>query len=172
MEVLCQTFGVTVVPFSFTELPQWMLQHHRIHAQRWLFFLHYLRSIPVSESDGRPPYDWLLFSDARDVVFQRDPFMTVQRQGSGPGLYVAMEVQHATIGGCRFNSGWVRDQYGDVVLHQLQDASISCSGTTMGSWHSAMVYLEHLTHELSTRDGRSMFGTDQGVCVACCVCCS
>jgi hypothetical protein len=90
--------------------------------------------------------------------------MTVQRQGSGPGLYVAMEVQHATIGSCDVNSDWVRDQYGDVVLHQLQHATISCSGTTMGSWHSAMAYLERLTYELNTRDGRSNSGTDQGVC--------
>lgn len=129
------------------------LHHLSYNAYRYYLYLGFLRQ-------GTAPFEHVMITDVRDVLFQRDPF----DYAWGRGLHCALEDERMTIGSCPFNSRWVRGHMGDEALAAVSGQTISCSGTTVGDHDSMLGYLEHMTgHFLPFAGGECMGGFDQGV---------
>lgn len=83
------------------------------------------------------PDAWIFLVDARDTVFQSDPFADVPRK-TDPSLksgllYFFGESTEATrLGRSKFNRKWLTNAYGGVVATALAEKPTICSGTTMG----------------------------------------
>jgi hypothetical protein len=91
---------------------------------------------------------WAFVFDFRDVFFQRDPFPLVDRSPSAPNLHLFAENRDVkTVGTCRFNSGWLNcwDPTLKTVYH---NASVMCSGSTLGSVPAMKRYAERMLAEM------------------------
>lgn len=106
-----------------------------------------------------PVYDSVMFVDARDTVFQSDIFSHMR---NGEGLYVFQEQRPRTISECGWNSGWVKDCYGDAGLAKVGRSVISCSGTTLGSWKDVLAYIDAMADALEDSKCERN-GIDQGI---------
>jgi 2-polyprenyl-3-methyl-5-hydroxy-6-metoxy-1,4-benzoquinol methylase len=74
-----------------------------------------------------PTVDRVIMSDTRDMVYQDNPF----RFFSDSDLELSAET--ITIKQCeRWNSGWIRQMYGEEVLQQVRDQHILCGGMMAG----------------------------------------
>ena len=105
-------------------------------------------------------YDRILISDVRDVVFQLDPFAFDWPNG----LNCTLEDRSVTVGGCPFNSHWVREHLGADALARIADKPIACSGTSVADHDSMLEYLGLMTDRLAPPTlGERMAGFDQGV---------
>lgn len=114
-----------------------------------------------------------LLTDVRDVFFQADPLARLsQREGlhgtSAAGkdaLAVFLEYFNArtgnvAIGDDYFNSGWIRDCWGDAGLARLAKKPIACAGVLAGSRTALQRYLTVWQKEQQLHGGRC---NDQGV---------
>jgi hypothetical protein len=107
-------------------------------------------------------YQDVFICDNRDLVFQANVFGAIRAQSPLADLVVFYEASWQTIGNCRFNKGWV-DSCGGVA-ELLYNRSISCSGTTFGSFEGIKVYLDEMTKRMSITPLRCTDGgTDQGI---------
>jgi hypothetical protein len=122
------------------------------------------------------PQSWLLLIDARDTIFQANPFEHVPRQtgggrltaaaGAGRGnsgiLYFFGENMQATrIGKSKANNKWIRTAYGDEVGNALSSRPIICSGASMGEQVAVEQYLRAMVSE-ADETGTVLMGSDQG----------
>ena len=91
---------------------------------------------------------WAFVFDFRDVFFQRDPFPLVDRSPSAPNLHLFAENRDVkTVGTCRFNSAWLNCW--DHTLKQVyKNASVVCSGSTLGSVPAMKRYAERMLAEM------------------------
>ena len=120
----------------------------------WIWLQHYHKN------------SWIMILDARDSYFQRNPFVTVPRQ-SDPNvaqghLWFFGENANATrLGMSTKNRNWLRQGYGDKVLHALSEKPTICSGSTMGE---AVAMEQYLRAEINEKDETEvrMTGSDQG----------
>ena len=112
------------------------------------------------------PDSWILVVDARDTVFQSNPFADVPRttdptKKSGL-LYFFGENANATrIGKSKFNTKWITNAYGEVVAQHLKDKPIICSGASMGEQVAMEAYVRALVNE-GDETGTVLTGSDQG----------
>lgn len=122
--------GADILPF---ERPP-ALAHLPYNALRYFLYLDLLRQ-------AQRPYDRVLITDVRDVIFQRDPFSFPWADG----LNVTLEDARMTIGTCPYMTRWVTGHMGEAAWRALADKRISCSGTTVGDHAAMQDYLERLT---------------------------
>ncbi len=102
----------------------------------------------------------VLLSDARDVIFQRDPFDFPWPNG----LNVVLEHRGTSLGQCEHMRRWVTGHLGAARLAELADQPISCSGTTLGDVVAVRRYLEQMAAGLLPfAPGPGMAGYDQAV---------
>lgn len=123
------------------------------NAYRYLLYREFLRR------EG--PFERILISDVRDVVFQGDPFAHPWAEA----VNATLEDRRMTIGACPFATRWITGHLGRAAWEAIRDAPISCSGTTVAG-HAAMLdYLDRLIALLTPYEpGRErMAGYDQGV---------
>ncbi len=126
----------------------------RIEGFQSLRYTHYLNYI----QQLTPPVDYVMLSDVRDVIFQRDPF----DHHFDNDLEVFLESPSITIGNEPFNRGWIKNLYGEKTLHELSSNTVCCSGTTMGTRAGMERYLRLMIAELERHD-RPLGSHDQGV---------
>ncbi len=93
---------------------------------RWRHFLLFLRL-------HRSAYRQVLFVDARDTVFQGDPFPV-------DGLHVFAE--NGPIGASHFARRWFQLTYGTATWRRLGSRPFLCAGTTLGDAERALAYAE------------------------------
>ena len=86
----------------------------------------------------------VLITDVKDVVFQGDPFDFPMSDS----LHVAMENPHIRLRDEEWIVRWVIAGYGEAVLEELSDATISCAGTTMGPESRMKDYLRAMLEEI------------------------
>jgi len=91
-------------------------------------------------------YEWCFATDFRDVFFQADPFSSVL---NGYELILAEEFAGQTIGGCKYNSEWIRSCWGDMFLKEIAYNSPICSGTIMGSPKGFVSLRDRMLEEMS-----------------------
>lgn len=142
-------WGAEIAPFeragALADLPY--------NACRYFLYLDFLRR------EG--PFERILLSDVRDVVFQGDPFAHPWAEA----VNAVLEDRRMTVGTCPHAARWITGHLGRAAWEAIADRPISCSGTTVAG-HAAMLdYLERLTALLAPYEpGRPMMaGYDQGV---------
>jgi hypothetical protein len=127
--------------------------HVPYNAYRYFLYLDFLKKA------GRR-FELILLTDARDVIFQRDPFAYPWPEG----LNVGMEDGRMRIGGCGHMVRWLACHPLGTDGSELHDKPISCSGVTVGDHEAVLRYLESLTALLLPfSPGERMAGYDQGV---------
>jgi hypothetical protein len=116
----------------------------------WIWSLHY------------NPQQWILLLDARDSIFQLNPFLDSLPITNASTLYLFGENANATrLGRSRKNANWLRNAYGQFVLNALTNKPTLCSGSTMGNQRAIETYLRAMVNEWDETD-ISMTGADQG----------
>ena len=95
------------------------------------------------------------------MVFQSNPFdfTLADADASLKPVVFAAEEAVPTLGNEHWNSMWIRDCYGRDVLESIRNATISCSGTTLGPLSGMLVYMNDMCSEIA----RTQFAcNDQG----------
>ncbi len=88
----------------------------------------------------------ILLADARDVIFQANPFMYRRTEWKNADLIAFLESHpNKVISRCPFNSGWIEQCYGKKALRTIGRNVVSCSGTTMGTRNGILVYVSLLS---------------------------
>lgn len=62
-----------------------------------------------------------------------------------------------------WNSGWIKDCFGNDGLKAVEENVISCSGTTLGSWLAMKQYVSAMADSIKERKYCERNGVDQGV---------
>jgi hypothetical protein len=127
------------------------------NVARWAHF--------ADQLAARKDVERALCCDARDVVFQRDPFAIAQ----GDTVHLCEEHPSKPIGACIWTSSWIRYRYGDAALGPLSQKPSICSGIVIGRAACMRDWLAVLKGELTPpmRSTNYMAGYDQGVVNAC-----
>ncbi|KAL7562520.1 hypothetical protein ACA910_008227 [Epithemia clementina (nom. ined.)] len=113
------------------------------------------------------PSSWILLVDARDTVFQANPFEHLPRktdptEKSGLLYFFGENMDASLIGhSVRFNYRWINAAYGLEVAQSLKAKPIICSGTTMGEKVAVETYLRAMVAE-ADETGTVIMGSDQG----------
>lgn len=120
-----------------------------VHSFRFLLFRQFLAS-------NKDSYRYVMLTDTRDVLFQKDPFdFDIDHR-----LCVFLEDPSKTIGTCPFNAGWILKKYGRSEVSRLYNCEISCSGVTIGGISQILSYLAALHDHLLPPV--AFIGDDQG----------
>jgi len=106
--------------------------------------------------------DNVLLTDVRDVFFQSDPFVNLNRDL----ILVAREDQY--LRNCPYNSDWILSLYGEEYYNKIRDNFIYCSGTILGSKKEIQKTLEFMVSDLISRGvnldtGDNIKILDQGI---------
>lgn len=126
----------------------------KLEGYQSLRYRHYLNYLQKQA----PNTDFVMLSDVRDVIFQTDPFDHAFRND----LEVTLEANHLKIGQEPFNSRWIENLYGQIVLRKIGSSTISCSGTTLGTQAGMRRYLAEMDAEVM-KHGRPLGSHDQGI---------
>eukprot|EP00771_Trimastix_marina_P001526 gnl/Trimastix_PCT/2605.p1 GENE.gnl/Trimastix_PCT/2605~~gnl/Trimastix_PCT/2605.p1 ORF type:complete len:356 (+),score=22.02 gnl/Trimastix_PCT/2605:57-1124(+) len=137
-----------------SDLPTpWATMHPS--SYRYLLYQQYFNK--SSPSNNHPQRVLLL--DARDCVFQMNPFEYLNEDA----FYAFLERRGRSISQCGWNRGWVADCFGNSVANSIGDKTICCSGTSGGSWEAVKRYVDLQVGELLSRQSCERNGVDQGV---------
>eukprot|EP01038_Epipyxis_sp_PR26KG_P008082 gene8082-10949_t len=108
---------------------------------RWVLIYEYLKV-------EAPRYKRVWMIDVRDSFFQSDPFQFID--SSKPSLNVFNGVESIKIRDCGWNSGWVKDCFGDSTLRRIGANTIICSGVTAGTTDRVLEYVTLMKNIIST----------------------
>lgn len=94
--------------------------------------------------EQNPGYRLVMLSDARDVVFQANPFV-----GLEPGrLHAFLQDESLTYGKHNVDTDWYRGIYGADALATVQGRTIACAGTVFGDVPSLLALERKLFAEI------------------------
>lgn len=105
-------------------------------------------------------YDWLLLTDTRDVVFQKDPFDFARPDAD---LFFVQEDSRRKLGECHGNSTGMRNTFGEKVFEELKHKPISCSGTTWGNAKGITAYVDKMVSIILTKTPEELGIWDQSI---------
>jgi hypothetical protein len=135
-------------------------------STRWVLFYNYL----VAHAND---YNLIFLTDTRDLAFQGDLFEALSSSNAKNSvinsitnkyLHVFEEDKSGpSIVNCGWNSGWIRDCFGQEVLNQVGGNVISCSGTSGGDYEAVLMYLRKMQQHLLENVACERNGVDQGV---------
>jgi hypothetical protein len=127
-----------VLNIRWEAVPENMRSYHA-STLRWILYKDLL-----SEHEGyKMIYNRVWLLDVRDTYFQLDPFSFIAYSDTSPSsLHVFHGVESVSLGQCGWNSGWVRDCFGDTVLNRMKNVPILCSGTVAGTMDFIAEYIE------------------------------
>jgi len=124
-----------------------------LRYRRYLLYLQYLRYHGAR-------FDRVMLSDAKDVVFQLDPFSW----NPEPGVHFLLEEAQVRIGHCDLHRLWMSHQFGEDYVERHAEATVTCSGTTFGDTANILKYLECMvTTMMEAKDLATICGGDQGI---------
>jgi len=164
-KALCEKYDVTALPLTLSLLePEEMRKYHP-STYRWPLLLNVLNASlePKDPIIGQritaSTFGKVLLADIRDTAFSSDPFTIVET----PGLYAFGEDTRIANEG--WNSGWIKDCWGTVVLNQLVQKDVICSGIVMGTFTAVYAYLKAMTDKIVSADFQKCErnGVDQGI---------
>jgi hypothetical protein len=96
-------------------------------------------------------FDRMLITDVRDVFFQDNPFKHLSV------AELEFFAEPMSLSSCEYNSGNIKDLYGDHTLSQIGSNLILCAGTTIGTRNGILKYLKLMLaelHRLAEEKGR------------------
>jgi hypothetical protein len=120
------------------------------NSLRYVFYRAFLRKNALK-------YNWILHTDTRDVIFQKDPFLYYKE----PGLYCFLEDLSFRIKDNKYNSYWIKFGFGDEMFGQMANEPISCSGVTLGTTDAFLDYLDKMVDNIVRLPNTG--GLDQGI---------
>jgi hypothetical protein len=118
------------------------------------------------------PHAWILLVDARDTIFQTNPFGSVPRRRrrrttttnnstTGTLYFFGENVEATRLGRSASNRKWLQAAYGTYVADILADKPTVCSGATLGEQMALETYVRAMVAE-SDHTGTVLAGADQG----------
>lgn len=122
--------------------------------RRHLIYLQFLRA-------HRHEFDRVFLTDARDVLFQSDPF----GWNPGTGLHFFLLNDDYTVSSSQLYLNWTERQFPRTDYSKHRDKTVSCAGTTFGDTDAIITYLAQMVStSLRARKLRKIKGgDDQGV---------
>ena len=102
-------------------------------------------------------YDFVMLTDVRDVLFQRDPFAFAVPDG----LSVFLEDSRWNIGRCQHTANQIKRRFGGATLRAMCAQRVACAGTILGPTAAVREHLERVTQSFAGRITRKT--VDQGV---------
>lgn len=121
------------------------------NSLRYILYYLYLKNA------GSEQIDRIMFSDIRDVIFQKNPFDYNYK----PGLYCFLEDADTKIKDEKHNSFWIQHGFGPEELSKIGHNTICCSGVTIGDYVSIIDYLEKMINHIIKL--KNVGGLDQGI---------
>ena len=122
----------------------------KLNDARWACYYDFLKAT-------RGLYTHVMFTDVKDVYFQRQPF---DFDWKGPfcafyedGDFLIKNEPHT--------SGWLREGYGEQEIADLLEKRIICSGVTFAEIEAALDYLHLICRHMIRINARGL--VDQGV---------
>lgn len=111
-------------------------------------------------------HSWLMLIDARDTIFQTNPFLQVPREKNpdrddGVLLFFGENIEATRLGLSAKNRKWLTNSYGEVVADIMKEKPTICSGSTMGEQVALETYLRAMVGE-SDETLVTLKGADQG----------
>ena len=152
---LYAAFGVTAHEISVPDLPASYRSFHP-SSFRWVLIADWMEAQPSGE------YARVFFTDVRDTVFQRNIFDEIP-DGATEGFVAFLEHRPLTIAECGWNSKWISDCFGGDMLARVGGNIISCSGTSLATWESGLLYAGGMRDEVMKRASCERNGVDQGI---------
>jgi hypothetical protein len=160
---IAQRTDIVLLEYKLGTLKPAFINNYHAASLRWILYHRYL-----SERGIGSLYDKVLFTDVRDVAFQADPFPWLPSNTSiafQEGALVGIPIAE-----CGWNSGWIKDCFGEKLKSAIQDFSIICSGVFLTSMPTALTYVRIATaillgqSELTNRfPACERNGVDQGI---------
>ncbi len=107
-------------------------------------------------------YEFVLFSDIRDVLFQSNPF---DKLNGNETVLFAMEHETCLLGKDSSNSRWIKHLYKKEEIEKIENFVVSCSGTTLARKGYYENYLTEMILETAKQTHKIVgaFGFDQGI---------
>jgi len=143
---------VGTLPAKFRQRASIEFSRYYLHLidARWPCYLDFLQRT-------RGIYSHVMFTDIKDVFFQRDPF-DFEWKASLCSFY---EPPGAYIGDNTPTFGWLREGFGETEAKKLRDKLTICAGVTFAEIDAALDYLQLLCEHLIRINARGL--VDQGV---------
>lgn len=116
-------------------------------------FFHYLAFLENCSAPG----DRFLFCDARDLVFQADPFVSMPADG----ILLTQEEAHVSIAENHYNARWYRETYGEKLLRLDGRNPVVCAGLFGGEREALRDLLACFVAESCRRP--HLYGADQAI---------
>ena len=140
---LSQENDITLIEYSMTNdiLAPTFLHNYHVSSLRWI--LYYWLLTDKSRLNTQL-FDKILTIDVRDTVFQSDPFLLIPQTAinNTHGEIITMgENTQSSIGTCKWNSGWIKDCFGERIFRLIKSFPILCSDVTLGGSISMINYI-------------------------------
>jgi len=162
---IAETTGVRIISFDIATLQPEFIRAYHPSSLRWILFAQLLRA---NDYVIQRAFSRVVMVDVRDTVFQSDPFVLIE--GSGSAFSVFAEAAGSNIELCGWNSGWIKDCFGEKVFESVKANPIICSGVSMGTIDGVKDYVAKMSSVLLGQDPLSSTfpacernGVDQGV---------
>jgi len=119
------------------DVPVGLTQYHP-SSLRWILYSDFLEN----NEKIKIIYKRIWLLDVRDSYFQDDPFQYIHPEQSN--LHLFQGVQDKTIGQCSWNSGWIKDCFGETMDQRVSTLPIVCSGVVGGSMDMIAEYIHYM----------------------------
>jgi hypothetical protein len=159
LELVMKQYQVQVASFDTSTFSEPKHRNYHPSSYRWMLIRDWMATNAANKYGG------VFFTDVRDAVFQSNLFAHMHDEGDDgleESFYAFQEARPRTIAECGWNSGWVSDCFGQEGLNKVGREIISCSGTSLATWRSAVVYAKMMGDEMATNKCERN-GADQGV---------
>ena len=144
--------AVNLVPKKFQPAARIELSRYYLHLidVRWPCYLDFLQKT-------RGVYSHVMFTDVKDVVFQRSPF-DFEWKSPFCSFYEPPDI---FIGNDGPTYGWLKKGFGESEARKLSKERIICAGVTFAEIDAALEYLDLMCNHLVRINDRGL--VDQGV---------
>lgn len=122
-----------------------------INNFRFLFYLEFLKRNTYI-------YENVLLTDVRDVIFQKEPFQSIEKNK----IYFFLEDCKQTFENSELNFLWYKDAFDLESAKSILLKTVSCAGVTIGNSNLIIEYLEYIKEKLMFRNELN-WGLDQGI---------
>tara|TARA_A100001011_G_scaffold396295_1_gene493760 strand:+ start:856 stop:1680 length:825 start_codon:yes stop_codon:yes gene_type:complete len=126
LEVELKKYGIIIIKTK--------IYKNSIQFRRYEIFLKFLEN---------NDYKNILCCDSRDIYFQSNPF-EFNYKGE-----INFFLEDRKIKDCPYNSNWLIKTYGKEIFNSINDKTILCSGTVLGSSNKMKEYLEKIKNNIS-----------------------
>jgi len=172
LQKLAVQYQLILIIFTLQSLQPSFIRNYHPSSLRWILMN---QLFTENYEFFKQYYDKVLTLDTRDSAFQLSPFPLISVNETR--LFVFGEDKQSRIIDCGWNSGWIRDCFGDSALQDVGDHPIICSGITLGTFHHMHLYLQTMSNallgyypkETGLKDPKTRFpscernGVDQGL---------